>query len=173
MATRRLIDRFGERTPMRNRSQTDPGEPDAIEDAIAAAPLGGSRAEAVQRLQIGITMLAVMITLIALAGIIGGQAERAEEAAVPDAAPTTEPTASPAQRDPLVDAGVVPDIPAGDEAQEEGGAPGASGAAADPGAGLREGEERRVVVPDTPPPGSNGGAPPPPARKPTGNAGSR
>ncbi|MEO0589325.1 MAG: hypothetical protein AAFZ11_02065 [Pseudomonadota bacterium] len=75
------------------------------------APLGGTRSEAVQRLQIGLTGLCAMILMIGVAGVLGGQADLAEEAAVPDAAPTTEPTAAPPQRDPLADAGVVPDIP--------------------------------------------------------------
>ena len=75
------------------------------------APLGGTRAEALQRLQVGVTGLAAMVLVIGVASIIGGQADIAEEAAVPDAAPTTEPTAAPPQRDPLADAGVVPDIP--------------------------------------------------------------
>ncbi|WP_252260195.1 hypothetical protein [Erythrobacter aurantius] len=77
-----------------------------------AAPLGGTKAEANQRLQIGLVGLASMILLIALANVLGTQADRAEEAAVPDAAPTTEPTAAAPQRDPLADAGIVPDIPA-------------------------------------------------------------
>lgn len=77
-----------------------------------AAPLGGTKTEANQRLQIGLVGLGSMILLIALANVLGTQADRAEEAAVPDAAPTTEPTAAAPQRDPLADAGIVPDIPA-------------------------------------------------------------
>ena len=76
-----------------------------------AAPLGGTKTEANQRLQIGLVGLGSMILLIALANVLGTQADRAEEAAVPDAAPTTEPTAAAPQRDPLADAGIVPDIP--------------------------------------------------------------
>lgn len=75
-------------------------------------PLGGTKAEATQRLQIGLVGLASMVLLVALANVLGSQADRAEEAAVPDAAPTTEPTAAAPQRDPLADAGIVPDIPA-------------------------------------------------------------
>lgn len=141
MASRKLFDRFAVGSPGRGLGQQADGpEPDEDKDdlAFATAPLGGTRGEALQRLQIGITTFAVMLTMIGLAGVIGSQAELAEEAAVPDAAPTTEPTATPAQRDPLVDAGVVPDIPAEIEAEEpleteEPGAP--------------------VIVPDTPPPG--------------------
>lgn len=75
-------------------------------------PLGGTRTEAAQRLQAGLLGICAMILLVGLAGIIGSQAELAEQAAVPDAAPTTEPTEAPAQVDPLADAGIVPDIPA-------------------------------------------------------------
>jgi len=169
MATRKLFDRFAVRNPMGRRAP-ERGEPAAgADDPLLAAPLGGTRSEAMQRLQIGVTTLAAMLTMIALAGIIGGEAKRAEEAAVPDAAPTTEPTAAPAQRDPLVDAGVVPDIPAEADAQEQGNQPGA--------ATRGEGERGRVVVPDTPPPGASSGdrsrnRPGEPASN-AGNAGTR
>ena len=85
------------------------GEADTPPDG---APLGGSKAEALQRLQIGLFGLGSMVLLIGLASIIGTQADLTQENAVPDAAPTTEPTEAPAQRDPLADAGIVPDIPA-------------------------------------------------------------
>ncbi|GMN03210.1 hypothetical protein [Erythrobacter sp. MTPC3] len=75
------------------------------------APLGGTRAEALQRLQVGLFGIFAMMLLVGLASIIGSQAELTEAEAVPDAAPTTEPTEAAPQRDPLVDAGVVPDIP--------------------------------------------------------------
>lgn len=92
-----------------NFTRRAPGTADAAPPE--AAPLGGTKAEANQRLQIGLVGLASMVLLIALANVLGTQADRAEEAAVPDAAPTTEPTAAPPQRDPLADAGIVPDIP--------------------------------------------------------------
>lgn len=92
-----------------NFTRRAPGVPE--EAPPEAAPLGGTKAEANQRLQIGLVGLASMILLIALANVLGTQADRAEEAAVPDAAPTTEPTVAPPQRDPLADAGIVPDIP--------------------------------------------------------------
>ena len=78
------------------------------EDAPEGAPLGGTRSEARQRLQLGAFGICAMILLAGLASIIGSQADLVEESAVPDAAPTTEPTAAPTQRDPLADAGVVP-----------------------------------------------------------------
>lgn len=109
MAERNLFERLGEAMSA-NRGN-------AGENARDEAPLGGTRAEANQRLQVGLTGLFAMIFMIGVASAIGGQADIAEEAAVPDAAPTTEPTAAPPQRDPLADAGVVPDIPSQPEAQ--------------------------------------------------------
>ena len=76
------------------------------------APLGGTRAEAAQRLQVGLFGIGSMILLIGLASIIGNQADLTQDGAVPEAAPTTEPTEAAPQRDPLADAGIVPDIPA-------------------------------------------------------------
>jgi len=82
------------------------------DSAPEGAPLGGSRSEAMQRLQIGLFGIGSMVLLVGLASVIGSQADLTEEAAVPEAAPTTEPTETAAQRDPLADAGIVPDIPA-------------------------------------------------------------
>ena len=76
------------------------------------APLGGTRAEAQQRLQVGLAGLGSMVLLIGLANALGSQADLNEELAVPEAAPTTEPTEAAPQRDPLADAGIVPEIPA-------------------------------------------------------------
>jgi hypothetical protein len=75
-------------------------------------PVSESRQEAIQRLQIGVFGIAAMVLLVGLASIIGSQADVTEEAAVPDAAPTTEPSPAPSQANPLADAGVVPDIAA-------------------------------------------------------------
>lgn len=69
-----------------------------------------ARAEAIQRLQVGLFGIGAMVLLVGLASIIGSQADLADEAAVPEAAPTTEPTAPPEGANPLADAGVVPDI---------------------------------------------------------------
>lgn len=77
-----------------------------------ATPVGQARAEAVQRLQVGLFGIGAMVLLVGLASIIGSQADMAENAAVPEAAPTTEPTSAPTQANPLADAGVVPDITA-------------------------------------------------------------
>lgn len=101
-----------------------PGGGQADSDgALDNAPLGGNRAEAMQRLQVGLFGIGAMILLIGLASVIGNQAELTEAGAVPDAAPTTEPTDAPPQRDPLADAGVVPDIPAEPSPTPSGDAP--------------------------------------------------
>ncbi len=71
-----------------------------------------ARAEGIQRLQVGILGIAAMMLVVGLASIIGSQADLADQAAVPDAAPTTEPRPMPPATNPLADAGVVPDIPA-------------------------------------------------------------
>lgn len=92
---------------------------EAEEGARDGAPLGGTKAEANQRLQVGLTGIGSMVLLVGLASIIGGQAARTEMAAVPDAAPTTEPIEVSPQSDPLADAGIVPDIPAEPETDSE------------------------------------------------------
>ncbi len=83
--------------------------PDEIEDI---PPAGQAKAEAIQRLQVGLFGIGAMVLLVGLASIIGSQADLAADAAAPEAAPTTEPTATPTQANPLADAGVVPDIAA-------------------------------------------------------------
>ena len=82
-------------------------------EADRAASFDLTRAQAVQRLQIGIAGLASMVLMIALANVIMDQANRTEATSVPQAAATVaaEPTTAP-QNDPLADAGVVPDMPA-------------------------------------------------------------
>jgi hypothetical protein len=87
-----------------------PGE--LASDPVDAPPPATVRAEAVQRLQVGLAGIGTMVLLVGLASIIGGQAERNDQMAVPEAAPTTEPSAAAAQANPLADAGVVPDIAA-------------------------------------------------------------
>ncbi len=142
MASRDLFGRLGRASGTPQGSDSEPR---------ADAPLGGTKSEALQRLQVGLTGMCAMILVIGLAGLIGGQADIAEEAAVPDAAPTTEPTAQTPQRDPLADAGVVPDIPVEFEPEVQ-----PTEAAGDPV--VTDGE---VTVPDTPPtePETGGRAP--------------
>ncbi len=70
------------------------------------------RERTMQRLQIGITGIVMMILLVGLASIIQDRAAESDATTVPAAAPTTEPTQTAPQNDPLVEAGVVPDLPA-------------------------------------------------------------
>ena len=86
----------------------------ASEDSTSpAAPLGGTHAQAMQRLQIGLAGLGAMVLMIGLANVIMDRAQQTEADAVPQAAATVaaEPVAPP-QNDPLAEAGVVPDLPA-------------------------------------------------------------
>ena len=79
--------------------------------AEPAAPLGGTRTERLQRLQVGLFGILAMVLLVGLADIVISRAEETKAGATPEAAPTIaqpEPTAT---RDPLADAGVVPDVP--------------------------------------------------------------
>ena len=98
----------------RGQSSGDNGE--SASEAVAA-PLGGTRAQAMQRLQVGLAGIAVMVLVIGLATIFTQRAADVEELAVPDAAPTTEPIEEAQQNDPLADAGVVPDLPAETEVE--------------------------------------------------------
>ncbi|MXO89536.1 hypothetical protein [Pontixanthobacter aquaemixtae] len=76
-------------------------------------PLGGTRAEAVQRLQVGISGVVLMIMLVYLADVIRDRADETEAAVAPEAVATVapEPTETP-KSDPLAEAGVVPELPA-------------------------------------------------------------
>ncbi|MEM9311289.1 MAG: hypothetical protein AAGA34_07555 [Pseudomonadota bacterium] len=141
MAARDLFERLGDKIagtrPQPEGAWAQGSEPPTL------APLGGTREQAVQRLQVGLTGLCAMILMVGVASVLGGQADIAEDAAVPDAAPTTEPSPATAQRDPLADAGVVPDIPTEPEVIVE--EPG------EDGLGAKESEDGAITVPDTPP----------------------
>jgi len=101
-------------------------EPDPQNAEPGDAPANASRGEAVQRLQIGISGLAAMILLVGLANIIQDRAREVDENTVPEAVVTGEQPLAPSQRDPLADAGIVPDLPAepnqGDDRNASGGA---------------------------------------------------
>lgn len=76
-------------------------------------PLAGTRAQALQRLQIGVFGLGAMVLLVGLANIIIERAELTEAGTVPEAAATVAPNAGKAKAkssDPLADAGVAPDV---------------------------------------------------------------
>ena len=86
----------------------------------ADLPLVGTRRENVQRLQIGLFGILSMVLLIALADIVISRADQAEATSVPEAAPTVAQPESSETRDPLADAGVVPELPAEAGSTEEG-----------------------------------------------------
>lgn len=75
------------------------------------APLAGTRGERIQRLQIGLLGIGAMLLLVGLASVVSERAQQTQADAVPEAAPTVEPSETPTPRDPLADAGVVPDVP--------------------------------------------------------------
>ena len=78
-----------------------------------AAPLAGTRTQAIQRLQVGVFGLAAMVLLVALANIIRNNADQNEATVVPEAAPTLTAEQDAGEvSDPLAEAGVVPDMPA-------------------------------------------------------------
>lgn len=83
------------------------------ESAVLAAPLGGTRQQAVQRLQIGLIGLATMTLVVAMANIIMERAKESDASTVPEAAATmaADPAMTAPASDPLSDAGVVPELP--------------------------------------------------------------
>ena len=74
-------------------------------------------ADAMQRLRTGIGRILAVIVAVSIAHVITTRALQNEETAVPQAAPTVEPSATQATSDPLSDAGVVPDLPEQPEAE--------------------------------------------------------
>lgn len=74
-------------------------------------PLGGTRAEAMKRLQIGLLGLAAMLLMVALANIVMERAKQSDASVVPEAVDTVTEAGGGQLKDPLVDAGVVPELP--------------------------------------------------------------
>lgn len=89
-----------------------PSRHKAAEEVEPAAPLGGTRTHAIQRAQIGLTGLVVILLMVGLAHIVLDRVQKTEDTAVPEASSTTEPDTDTGNSDPLADAGVVPDLPA-------------------------------------------------------------
>ncbi len=89
-----------------------PPLPETAEDLVRA-PLGGTRAQAMQRLQVGVSLLLGIVLIVGLAHVIEERANQSADAVAPEAAATLAPSeAEPPGTDPLADAGVVPDLPA-------------------------------------------------------------
>lgn len=80
------------------------------EDEAPAAIPGAERAEAAKRLQIGIAGIATMLLLVGLANVIRDKVTESDRSTVPEAAATVAPHAPPPNKDPLADAGVVPEM---------------------------------------------------------------
>ena len=78
---------------------------------VPVAPPRRSRANSIQRLQIGLTGLGAILLVIAVAGIIKDRVDETEATIVADAGEAPPVEAEP-QNDALVDAGLVPDLPA-------------------------------------------------------------
>lgn len=73
--------------------------------------VAGLRSESVHRLQVGLSGLAAIVLMLALANVIMDRANRTEASSVPDAAATVlPPPVHSQQNDPLANAGVVPEI---------------------------------------------------------------
>lgn len=87
---------------------TDPA--DEVEAPSAAQKR--IRSEAIQRLQVGLSGLAAILLLVSLASVIINRANQSQQTAVPDTTASADDAATP-NKDPLVDAGVVPQMPAG------------------------------------------------------------
>lgn len=80
--------------------------------SLAEHPEGRLRRETMQRLQLGLSGVATMFLLVGLASVIDHRADMAEVVTVPEAVPETQAPADGIEDDPLVSAGVVPDLPA-------------------------------------------------------------
>lgn len=100
-------------------TEADNYSPPVPEQELAGAPIGGTRAQAAQRLQVGLAGLGAMVLLVGLANFIQDRARVADEQVVPQTAATSEPIVQQPQRDPLADAGLVPDLPVEPAAAQE------------------------------------------------------
>jgi hypothetical protein len=100
------------------------------------------RAQAVHRLQVGLFGLAGMLLLVGLANIIMDRAQLADQttAALNGLAPKSVASSASAANDPLVDMGVVPELPVGK-----------AGTATDGSAGAAARAPAAVVVPSAAP----------------------
>lgn len=85
---------------------------DREDNTVPLTTFGGTRAEAVHRLQVGMFGLGAIVLMIGLANVVMERARQTDATSVPEAAATIVPEVMPTQsKDPLADAGVVPDLP--------------------------------------------------------------
>ncbi len=89
----------------------------------AALPLAGTRRQRMQRLQVGLAGIGAIVLMVGLADIIISSVQE-NQAALPEAMPPATTEDVPAPRDPLANAGVVPELGEGE----------GEGAATDPAA---------------------------------------
>lgn len=81
--------------------------------SLPEAPLGGTKGEAMRRLQMGTIGVIAVLLLIGLASIIKDRAAQTDTTTVAGAAATSGTSETPpAKADPLAEAGMVPEIPA-------------------------------------------------------------
>ena len=85
--------------------------------SLAEQPERRMRQEMMQRLQFGAAGVLTMFLLVGLANIINDRANQTDALTVPAAAPAVEPSGDALKDDPLVSAGVVPDLPVEPEPQ--------------------------------------------------------
>lgn len=97
---------------MRRLTTRAQGEGSGTSASLADQPEQRARDEMLRRLQFGIGGVATMFLLVGLANMIDRRANLAEAAAMPAAAASIEPEQTVVEDDPLVSAGVVPDLPA-------------------------------------------------------------
>lgn len=81
------------------------------EGGLAEGAEARRRREAMQRLQLGVSGVLTMFLLVGLASVIDHRADLADAATVPAAVVEPQASNSQADDDPLVSAGVVPDLP--------------------------------------------------------------
>jgi hypothetical protein len=98
-------------------------EPESGADKPDDAGSSAARGEVVKRLQVGLGGLGAVLLVAAGASVLMSRAQIAEDRAVPDAAPTTEPTEAAPQSDPLADAGAAPPVPVDPEDKKDATAP--------------------------------------------------
>jgi hypothetical protein len=93
-------------------AQTSDSRAAAARD-LPSVPLSGTRAQAIQRLQVGFFGLASMVLLVGLASVIKTNVQQNEAKVVPEAASTVAvEKAGGVASDPLADAGIVPELTA-------------------------------------------------------------
>lgn len=83
---------------------------DRDDNEVIYLSLSGTRAQSIQRLQIGLSGLAAMALLVGLATVIMDRARQTDASAVPEASSPLAANPTSAANDPLADAGVAPDV---------------------------------------------------------------